>query len=107
MNQYFIIKIKDEFLPEVIIEYIKNGKICADENANYRLFPHTSRVNIIYYIDKKYFRKLKIQSIENSISENEKQLLEFLINKNINRLLTQEEYNTNIINKHCHYIYCG
>jgi hypothetical protein len=77
-NQYFIFKLKDEYLPD-FIKVERNIK-----KNNY--------LNNIYYIEKKYFRKLKIQNIENTISENEKKVLEFLINENFTHLLTQEEY---------------
>jgi len=87
INKYFIFKIKDEFLPITIREYIQNGKICSDQNSYY---------NNIYYINQKYLRKLKIQNIENTISEDEKIVLEFLINTDLTQFLTQKQYEEKI-----------
>ena len=90
INQYFIFKIKDEYLPDIISKYIKEEKIHHDHHDNVSYYDH------IYCIDQKYFRKLKIQNIENSISEDDKKVLEFLINMDLVKMLTQEEYNEKI-----------
>lgn len=78
-NQYFIFKLKDDFLPEVIKEY-QRRKILKQFSWS-----------DIYFLDKKYFRKLKIQNIEERISEEEKSLLEFLINESFTKILNNSE----------------
>ena len=47
---------------------------------------------------QRLLRKLKIKNIENSISENDKKLLEFLINTDFTYFLTTEELKENVIN---------
>ena len=78
-KQYFIFKIKNEYLPE----FIKNSIILGKINSSF---------HGIYHIEHKYFRKLKIQNIENNISSDDKVLLEYIINENFTHLLTQEEF---------------
>jgi hypothetical protein len=79
-NQYFIFKIKDAFLPEVIKEYQRRNIL--------KQFSWSD----IYSLDKKYFRKIKILNIENRISEEEKSLLEFLINESFTKILSTSEF---------------
>ena len=79
--QYFIFKNKNEFLPEIIKESLINNKI-----RRYYYYD-------IMFISLKYFRKLKIQNIENIISEDEKALLEYLINTSFTLLITKEAAN--------------
>lgn len=79
-NQYFITKIKDEYLPQVMKDNISNGRI-----RRYTYFT-------IFYIDKKYLRKIKIKNIENSLDEEEKALLDFLLNENFTDMLTMTEF---------------
>ena len=78
-SQYFKFKIKDEYLPTIIHIFIQDGKIKIERGS-------------VLSIDLKYFRKLKIQNIENSISEDDKVVLEFLINRDFTILLTPSEY---------------
>ena len=75
-NQYFIFKIKNEYMPNYII--------------NNNLLKHNKWS--IYSINLKDFRKLKIQNIEGTISTEDKRLVEYLINDNFTHLLTQKEY---------------
>ena len=79
-KQYFITKIKDEYLPQVIKDNILNGKI-----QKYSYFS-------IFYIDKKYLRKIKIKNIEETLSQNEQILLDFLLNDNFTHMLTNVEF---------------
>ena len=63
MNQFFIFKIKESYLP-VHIRDVKGNK--------YHFYARGSvkdNINNIYYIGVKEFRKLKIQNIEQNISE--------------------------------------
>lgn len=39
-----------------------------------------------------YLRKLKIEKIENRITENERNLLDYLTNDNFTHMLTEKEY---------------
>ena len=87
-NQYFKFKLKDEFLPKIINEYIQNGKI----KCEYYDYAGRPSLSAIYYIEFKYFRKLKIQNIMKDISKEEKELLEFLINESFTKLITLQEY---------------
>jgi len=80
--QYFTSKLKDEYLVEIIKENLSNGTI-----KNF--YPYSYE---ILSIDKKYLRKLKIQNIENDIQDKDKTLLEFLINENYVKMLTQSEF---------------
>jgi hypothetical protein len=85
INQYFTVKI-DEFLPKIIKHNISLGKISQSTLYN------------IFFIDQKYLRKLKIQNIEGSISEDDKDLLEFLINKDLTKFITKDEYELKLKN---------
>ena len=76
-NQYFIFKLKDQYLPEVV-------KKCKELKRYFW--------TEMYEMDKRYFRKLKIQNIEQKISDDEKTLLEFLINTDYTVVLTQLEF---------------
>lgn len=78
MNQYFITKIKDEYLPEIFLEYVREKKI-------QQYYP-------IFFIDNQYLRKLKIQNIEQSIDEKDGMLLTFLLNENNVIMITQKEF---------------
>jgi len=80
--QYFTSKLKDEYLLEIIKESVSNGNIKS-------FYPYSYE---ILSIDKKYLRKLKIQNIENNIQDKDKILLEFLINENYVKMLTQSEF---------------
>ena len=79
MEQHFIFKIKSQYLPKFITEYERNGKFKSS--------------GVINTIDIKFFRKLKIQKIENDISEEDKKFLDYLLNDDFVDLLTEEEYN--------------
>jgi len=79
MNQYFDIKLKEEYLPDFITKFLHEGKI--------KYITHG-----VYEIDQKYFRKLKLQNIQNDILEDEKKLVEFLINEKFVKFLTKEEF---------------
>ena len=80
-EQYFETKLKDKFLPKIVIENIENGKLKAFNTWN---------LNVLI-IDKKYLRKIKIQNIEKKISEDDKLLLEFLLNDNYVNMLSNSE----------------
>jgi len=82
MVQYFIFKSKNEYLPFIIKESIRNSTIRKD-----------LIVMDAYYIDKKYLRKLKIRNIEDKNSDNDKLLLEYLINDSFVDMLSEEKYN--------------
>jgi hypothetical protein len=79
-KQHFIFKIKSNYLPKFINDYIKSGVI-----------DYTISWLDIFNIDQKYFRKIKIQSIEKRISNDDKQLLDYLTNDNFTHLISQEE----------------
>lgn len=79
-NQYFITKIKDEYLPQVMKDNISNGKI--------QRYTYLS----ILYIDKKYLRKIKIKNIDKSLGEEEQTLLNFLLNDNFVDMLTIKQF---------------
>lgn len=79
--QYFITKLKDEFLPDVIFDSIEKKKIKSCYPWNYTLF----------IIEQKYLRKIKIQNIQNGIDAEDKLLLEFILNDNFVKMLTDEE----------------
>lgn len=81
MEQHFEFKIKDQYLPKFINDYRKDGKI---KSSPFRY----------YTIDIKYFRKLKLQNITNTISEEDKLFIEYLINDNFVQMLTEEESKT-------------
>jgi len=87
MNQYLIFKLKDEFLPDIIKEYIKKEIINWDRKS-WRA----------HYIDQKFFRKIKIQNIDETISIEEKKIFDFLMNSDFTKLLTNEEYESLKIN---------
>ena len=74
MEQYFIFKIKNEYLPD----YISGNNLLKHCNWS------------VYSIDLKFFRKLKIQNIDGTISMENKKLVEYLMNDNFIHLLTQK-----------------
>jgi len=49
-----------------------------------------------FYINKQFLRKIKIQNIENSISKENKKILNFLLNEKNATLVTEVEYLKNI-----------
>jgi hypothetical protein len=87
-KQYFMFKIKEQYLPDVIRQNI--GK-CLYKDA----YTYT------YYIDKKYLRKLKIKNIENDISEENKILINYLINDNFIDMISNERYKMYFENGKC------
>jgi hypothetical protein len=80
-EQYFITKLKDEFLPVCFFESIEKGKIKS-------FYPWN---NALFFIELKFLRKIKIQNIQNDIDSDDKLLLEFLLNDNFVKMLTDEE----------------
>lgn len=80
MEQAIIFKLKDEYLPNFIKEYIQQKKI----TFSYKMY--------VYTISQKLFRKLKIQNIENSISNEDKLVFDFLSNDIFTKILSQKEY---------------
>jgi len=78
-KQYFRFKIKDYFLPKNILNYININKVKREYGD-------------IYYVDNKYLRKLKIENIENNISNENKLFLEYLIDERFIQLVSDEEY---------------
>jgi len=81
-QQYFIPKHKDEYLPEIVNEMMLSGRI-------QRVYPWN---NSILSIEKRFFRKLKIQNIENRLTGDNKKLLDVLIDEKFTHLLTPSEY---------------
>jgi hypothetical protein len=69
MNQYFITKIKDEYLPEIFLEYVREKKI-------EQYYP-------IFFIEKQYFYEKFIyhRTINTKTSKNKK-LNNIIIYKN-------------------------
>lgn len=84
-NQHFIFKNKDKYLPFIITKSIKNKIIKRD-------------LLDVFYIDKKYLRKLKILNIEDKNSDDDKILLEYLINDSFVDMFSEEKYNNYIKN---------
>jgi hypothetical protein len=80
-RKFFIFKLKDEYLPDFVKKYSKL----------YKHDPYCGTMSNTYYIDEKHFRKLKIKNIEQKISNEDKILLEFLMNVSYTRILTQLE----------------
>jgi len=74
-NQYLIIKIKDEFQPEVLKE-CKELQIFTWE---------------IHYIEKKFLRKLKVQKIDKHIISKDKELLDVLLDERYVKMLSYDE----------------
>lgn len=85
INQYFKFKIKNEYLPSIVNDYIKNKIITQTRDI---VIP----VDTIYMIKLTYLRKLKIEKIENRITNNERILLDYLTNDNFTHMLTEKEY---------------
>ena len=81
MYQYFEIKLRREFVPEIIENSISSGKLKK---------PKWSYEFVM--IDQKYLRKIKIENIENKLDGEDKILLNFLLNENYVQPLTKEEY---------------
>lgn len=81
MYQYFEIKLRNEFVPEIIQNSINSGKL--KKHNWYSQF---------VMIDQKYFRKIKIENIENRLEGDDKILLNFLLNENYVKLLSKEEF---------------
>jgi hypothetical protein len=80
-EQYFITKLKDEFLPVCFFESIEKGKIKS-------FYPWN---NALFFIELKFLRKIKIQNIQSDIDSEDKLLLEFLLNDNFVKMLNEEE----------------
>lgn len=82
MKKYFKFKIKDEYLPDFIKEFKKEGKIIDGV-----MFKSSD----ILSIDNKYIRLLKINNLENNISKRDKEFLEFLLDDRFVVFLTKEQ----------------
>lgn len=80
MNQYFIFKVKYNYLPEYIREYINSDKILKEPGTD------------IYYISKREFRKLKLKNIQNELEDDDKKVIEYLINENFIDFLTEDQF---------------
>lgn len=76
-KQYFRFKIKNEFLPGFVLNYF--GKV-QKEFVD------------VYSIDNIYLRKLKLQKIENTISDEDRTFLDYLIDDRFTYFMTKKEY---------------
>jgi hypothetical protein len=86
-KQHFIFKIKNEYLPQFINDNIKSG-----------IIDYTINWLGIFNVDQKYFRKIKIESIEKRISNTDKQLLEYLTDDKYTLLISQEDVDLKVRN---------
>ena len=78
MKNYFKFKTKDEYLPEFIKDCIQNNSIIY----------HGAQ---IYTVDNKLIRKLKIEKLENKISDKDKEFLNYMISDIFIYYLTEED----------------
>lgn len=75
---HFIFKVKDEYIPD----YIRTNKNILLAND----YPK------IYKIDNPYIRKLKLENLEESISDINKKILNYLLDDKLIDYLTEKEF---------------